>query len=187
ELLPSAFRLICFPIPLEIEFASRACRYASQYSSIGWKREWNLRQVIDRHACSDHDASHLRDLHCPLADDVAAQYPVGPAVNDQLTETDFVPIDDRTCGGVEAQNSCLDVVSFACFPFSETDLGILGVRETADGTHRVPNRHRRVLHGVSSCNEAVPYCLRGQHQTTGNVSSGKDMGLRGPQMLINLD
>src|SRR6516164_9063296 len=62
-----------------------------------------------------------------------------------------------------------------------------GVRETADGTHRVPNRHRRALHGVSSRNEAVPYRLRDQHQAAGNVSSGKDMGLRGPQILINLD
>jgi hypothetical protein len=43
------------------------------------------------------------------------------------------------------------------------------------------------LHGVSSRNEAVPYRLRDQHQAAGNVSSGKDMGLRGPQILINLD
>jgi len=78
-------------------------------------------------------------------------------------------------------------VSFTRFRFSETDLGVLGVRETADGTHWVPNRHRRALHGVGSRNEAVPYSLRDQHHSTGNVSSGKDMGLRGPQMFINLD
>src|SRR6516225_5665372 len=78
-------------------------------------------------------------------------------------------------------------MSFTRLRFGETDLGILGVRETADGTHRVPNRHRRALHGVSSRNEAIPYGLRYKHQATGNVSSGKDVGLRGPQIPINLD
>src|SRR4249919_2240636 len=118
------------------------CRHTSEYSCIGWKREWNLRQVIDPHACGYDYPRHLRDLHCPLADYVAAQYPVGLAINDQLAETDFVPINDRTCSRVEAYNRRLDIVCFTGVRFSETHLGILGVRETADGTHRVANRHR---------------------------------------------
>jgi len=112
---------------------------------------------------------------------------VGLAVDDQLAKTDFVPIDDRTGSRVEAYHGRLDIVCVTGLCFSETHLGILGVCETADGTYRVPNRHRWASHGVGSRNEPVPYCLRDQHQATGNVSSGKDMGLGGPQIVINLD
>ena len=69
----------------------------------------------------------------------------------------------------------------------QRQIDILGVCETADGTYRIPNRHRRASHGIGSRNEPVPYCLRDQHQATGNVSGGKDMGLGGPQIFINLD
>src|SRR6516162_2960394 len=180
ELLPSALWLICFPTSLEVELAGHASRHASQYARIGWKREWNLRQVIDPHACGDDDPCHLGDLHRPLADNMAAQYLVSFAVNDQLAKTDAVPIDDSTGSRVEAYDGCLDIVCLTRLRFGETDLGILGVCETADGTRRVPNYRRRASHSIGGCNEAVPYCLRNQHQATGNVASGKDMGPGSP-------
>jgi hypothetical protein len=63
---------------------------------------------------------------------------------------------------------------------------ILRVREAADRTHWVSHRHRRAPDSIGSSHEAVLYRLRNQHQATGNISGGKDMGRGCPQILINL-
>jgi hypothetical protein len=112
---------------------------------------------------------------------------VGLTVDDQITKTNFVPIDDRAGSRVEAYNRHLGIVCLTRLCFSETNLGILGVSETANGTHWIPNYHRGASHGVGSRNEAVPYSLRNQHQATGDIAGGKDMGPGGLQVLIDFD
>ncbi len=145
-----------------------------------------MSQVIHPHPGGDGYRRDLGDLDCPLANNVAAQYPAGRAVDDQFAKAHRAPVDDRARGRVEAYNRGHDIVCFTGLCFSQTHLGILRVREAADRTHRVPNRHRRASHGVGSRHEAVLNRLRDQHQATGNVPSGKDMGRGSPQIPINL-
>src|SRR5467141_696597 len=87
ELIVGALCLMCLPTHLQIEFACRAGRHASEYSCVGRKRERNVRQVVHPHVRSDGYRRHLGDLHCPLANNMAAQYPAGRAVDDQLAKT----------------------------------------------------------------------------------------------------
>src|ERR1700730_18579990 len=96
ELRTSAFCLMCLPTHLQIEFACGAGRHASDYSCVGRKRERNVRR--------DGYRRHLGDLHCPLANNMAAQYPAGRAVDDQLAKTYFAPVNDCACSRVEAYN-----------------------------------------------------------------------------------
>ena len=132
--MTSAFCLMCLPTHFQIEFACRAGRHASQYSCVGGKRERNVRQVVHPHFRSDGYRRHLGDLHCPLANNVAAQHHAGRAVDDQLAKTHLAPVNDCARSRVETYNCGHDIVCFTGLRFGEAHLGIFRVREAAEGS-----------------------------------------------------
>ena len=71
QLMPALY-LMCLPTHFQIEFACRAGRHVSQYSCVGGKRERNMSQVVHPHSAGDGYRGHLGDLHCPVANNVAA-------------------------------------------------------------------------------------------------------------------
>ena len=56
---------------------------------------------------------HLDDIHCPLANNMAAQYFGAFAIGDQFAKTDLAPVDNRARSRLELYNRCHDVVCFA--------------------------------------------------------------------------
>lgn len=72
-----------------------------------------MSQVVHPHSCGDGYRRYLGDLHCPLANNVAAQHPAGRAVDNQLAETYLAPVNDCACCRVEAHDRDHD---FVCFP-----------------------------------------------------------------------
>src|SRR5262249_19352764 len=177
---PGAFGLVCLPTYFKIELSRRLGRYASQYSSVGRKRQRNISQVVHPHPRCDGYRRHLSYLYCPLSDNVAAQHPTSLTVDDQFAEAHLAPINYRTRGRVETHNRNHPVVCLAGLRFGEAFLGILRVSGATDRTHWVPHRHRRSSHSVGSSHKAVLYRLRNQHEATGNVPGGKNVGRRGP-------
>src|SRR6266516_1280028 len=138
ELMTGAFCLVCLPTHFQIEFTCRAGRYASQHPCVGGKRERNVSQVVHPHFRGDGYRRHLGDLHCALANNVAAQHPAGRAVDDQFAETRLAAVNDCARSRVEAYNRDQDFVCFTGLCFGEAHLGILRLCEAADRSHRIP-------------------------------------------------
>ena len=135
-----------------------------------------MSRAVHSHPGGDGYRRRLGDLNCPLANNVAAQYPVGYAVDDQFPKAHRAPVYD--CALVESKRTPRsDIMRFTGLCFSETHLSIFRVREAADRAYRIPNRHCRTSHGVGSRHEALLYCLRDQHLATGDVPSGENMGV----------
>ena len=71
-----------------------------------------MSHVVHPHPGGDGYRRHLGDLHCPLANNVAAQYSAGRAVDDQFAKTHFAPVNDCARGRVEVYNRGHDIVCF---------------------------------------------------------------------------
>ena len=100
--MPGAPFLMWLTTHFQIEFACRAGRHASQYSCVGRKRKRNMSQLVYPHPRGDDYRRQLGDLHCPLANNVAAQYATARTVNYQFAKTHRAPINDCARGRVEA-------------------------------------------------------------------------------------
>ena len=60
-----------------------------------------MNQVVNPHPRINGYRSHLCDLHCPLADNVASEYCGGLAVGNELAKTGRAAIDNRA--GIQQQ------------------------------------------------------------------------------------
>src|SRR5262245_2079875 len=97
----SAFYLIRLPADVQVELARRAGGHVSEDPCVGRIGERNMNQVVHPHPRVNGYSSHLRNLHCPLADNVAAQYFGGLPVGNELAKTGLAPVDNRARGRVE--------------------------------------------------------------------------------------
>ena len=141
-----------------------------------------MSQVIHPHLGGDGYRRYLGDLHCPLANNVAAQYPAGRAVDDQFAKAHRAPVNDCARGRVERTTAVMTSCVSRAFVSVRPTWAYSGSVKLPIGNSPGPqNLHSRAQHGVGSCHQAVLDCLRDQHLATSNVPSGEQMGRGSPQ------
>ena len=80
----------------------------------------------------DRDGSDLGEFDGPLTDDMASEYPVGVAFDDELAEPGGPSVDDRAGRNREWRGGDHDVVILSCRGLAQAGLRVLGVGEAAD-------------------------------------------------------
>src|SRR5262245_28269355 len=121
--------------------------HVSQDPCVGRKGEC---QFVHAHPGGDGDRRHLRDVHRPLANDVAAQYFRSLPVCNQFAEAKRTPVNDGARGRVEMYNRGHDIMRRARLCFADAGLSILRLGEAAGCRHLVAKRHCWAQHGVGS-------------------------------------
>ena len=109
--------------PTYVKIHLQCCldRRINKYMSVGGKRDRNACQVIDPpHSRRKRDGCHLHNINSSLANNVAPQYLIGLAIDNQFAKSEGLPINDSARDGVKVNNCCDNSVAFARFPFRKT-------------------------------------------------------------------
>jgi len=116
-------------------------RRINEDMSVGGKRDRNACQVIDPpYSRRNRDGCHVHDINGSLANNVAPQYLIGLAVDNQLAKSEGLPINDSARYSVKVDNCCDNVVALARFPFRNTYRSIFGMCEAASWNHMAGHR-----------------------------------------------
>ena len=107
------------------------------------------------------------------------------AVHNQFTKTVCPAIDDCASSGVKVDSRGHYILRFARLRFGEAHLRIFRVGETANRRNLIQELHRRSSDRVGAGHEAVLNCLRNEHEPTGDVAGGEDVGCRGLKKIVD--
>ena|SRR6516162_7837397 len=106
------------PTYLKVQLQGCLHRSNNEYLSVGRKRDLDARQVINPpHSRRERDGCDLYNIDSSLANDVAPQYLISRAIDNQLAKSEGSPIDGSAGGGVEVRDCGFDIVAFARFLF----------------------------------------------------------------------
>ena len=111
---------MCSPADLQVELVRRADRRADQDRCVGRISKRNMCQLVHPHSRGNGYRRHLDDVHRSLADNVAAQYLAGLAIDDQFAKAELAPVDDIARRRVEVDNCSHDIVGRTCLCFGGT-------------------------------------------------------------------
>ena len=172
---------------MDVEFAGRFDGCASERVGVGGEREGDERELLDRHVGCHRDRRQLSEFDGAFSDDVAAEDGVELTVGDEFAKAGGASVDDRSRQRVEPLGCDDDLAGLAGRRLGESDGGVFGVGEAAEGADLGWQGGRGSEDRVGGRQVRLACCLMDDHHVSGDVAGGEDVRRAGAKLSVHLN
>ena len=142
--------------------------------------------MLDRHVGCHRDRGQLSEFDGAFSDDVAAEDGVELTVGDEFAKAGRASVDDRSRQRVEPLGCDDDLAGLAGRCLGESDGGVFGVGEAAEGAHFGWQGGRGAENRVGGGQVRLAGCFVDDHQVSGDIAGGEDVRCGGAKLSVDL-